>query len=31
MVTLKDCGHFPYMECPDAARRQIDAFFNGSK
>jgi proline iminopeptidase len=27
MVTLKNCGHFPYLECPDALREQIDAFF----
>jgi proline iminopeptidase len=30
MVTLKDCGHFSYMECPAAVRTQIDAFFRGS-
>jgi proline iminopeptidase len=27
LVTLKDCGHFPYLECPDLLRPQIDAFF----
>ncbi len=27
MVTLKGCGHFSYLECPDAVREQIDAFF----
>jgi proline iminopeptidase len=27
MVTLKDCGHFSYLECPAAVREQIDAFF----
>jgi proline iminopeptidase len=27
MVTLKNCGHFPYLECPDAPREQIDDFF----
>ena len=27
MVTLKDCGHFSYMECPAAFRKQIDGFF----
>jgi proline iminopeptidase len=31
MVTLKDCGHFTYLECPDAVREQIDAFFAGKK
>jgi proline iminopeptidase len=30
MVTLKDCGHFSYLECPVAVREQIDAFFRGS-
>jgi len=29
MVTLKDCGHFSYMESPVAVREQIDAFFAG--
>ncbi len=27
LVTLKDCGHFSYLECPDALRKAIDAFF----
>ena len=27
LVTLKDCGHFAYLECGDAARRAIDGFF----
>jgi len=27
LVTLKDCGHFTYMECPTAVRKNIDAFF----
>jgi proline iminopeptidase len=27
LVTLKDCGHFTYMECPAAVRENIDAFF----
>lgn len=27
MVTLKDCGHFSYLESPVAVREQIDAFF----
>jgi len=26
MVTLKSCGHFPYMECPVDLRKEIDAF-----
>jgi len=29
MVTLKNCGHFSYMESPVAVREQIDAFFAG--
>ena len=28
LVTLKDCGHFPYLECPTRLREQIDAFFS---
>ena len=28
LVTLKDCGHFPYLECPTPLREQIDLFFN---
>ncbi|HSK45720.1 MAG TPA: alpha/beta fold hydrolase [Candidatus Binatia bacterium] len=31
MVTLKDCGHFTYLECPVAVREQIDAFFSGKR
>lgn len=26
-VTMKDCGHFAYLECPGAARKEIDGFF----
>jgi proline iminopeptidase len=29
MVTLKDCGHFSYLECPVAVREQIDTFYGG--
>ena len=29
MATLKECGHFSYLECPIAVREQIDAFFRG--
>jgi proline iminopeptidase len=28
-VTLKDCGHFSYLECPAAVRENINAFFAG--
>ena len=27
MVTLQNCGHFSYLECPDAVREQIAALF----
>ena len=26
LVTLDGCGHFPYLECPEATRQPIDAF-----
>jgi len=26
-VTMKACGHFAYLECPDAVRAAIDGFF----
>jgi proline iminopeptidase len=29
LVTLKECGHFPYLECPEPLREQIDIFFPG--
>ena len=29
LVTLKDCGHFPYLECPASLREQIDTSFGG--
>lgn len=29
LVTLKDCGHFSYLECPVAVREQLDVFFHG--
>jgi proline iminopeptidase len=29
LVTMKDCGHFAYLECPQAVRKEIDAFFAG--
>lgn len=29
MVTLRDCGHFSYMESPLAVREQIDSLFRG--
>jgi proline iminopeptidase len=27
LVTLKECGHFSYLECPDAVGKQIRALF----
>jgi pimeloyl-ACP methyl ester carboxylesterase len=29
LVTLKDCGHFSYMESPVAVREQIDSLLRG--
>jgi len=26
-VTMKDCGHFAYLECPGPVRKEIDRFF----
>lgn len=26
-VTMKECGHFAYLECPGPVRKEIDAFF----
>jgi len=30
LVTLKDCGHFSYLECPDAVRKAMDEFFRSA-
>ena len=30
-VTMKDCGHFAYLECPAAVRQEIDAFFHSAR
>ena len=30
LVTLKDCGHFAYLECPSAVRTAVDDFFGGT-
>jgi len=27
LVTMKECGHFAYLECPEPVRQEIDAFF----
>jgi proline iminopeptidase len=29
VVTIKDCGHFAYLECPGPVRKEIDRFFGG--
>ena len=31
MVTLTNCGHFSYLECPIAVRTEIDTFFGDSR
>jgi proline iminopeptidase len=31
LVTMKDCGHFAYLECPGPVRKEIDGFFRGSR
>jgi proline iminopeptidase len=30
-VKLKDCGHFSYLECPDALRKEMDRLFRSSE
>jgi proline iminopeptidase len=30
MVTLKDCGHFAYLECPSDLRQAFNDFFRGT-
>jgi proline iminopeptidase len=27
---LQECGHFSYMECPDAVRNAVADFFHGA-
>jgi proline iminopeptidase len=31
LVTLRDCGHFAYLECPSGVRRAFDDFFRGAR
>jgi proline iminopeptidase len=31
LVTLRGCGHFTYLECPDGVRRAIDDFFRRTR
>jgi proline iminopeptidase len=30
LVTIKSCGHFSYLECPDDVHRAIDGFIRGA-
>jgi proline iminopeptidase len=30
-VKLRDCGHFSYLECPDAVRQEMDSLFQNSR
>ena len=30
LVTMKECGHFAYLECPAPVRQEIDRFFRGA-
>jgi proline iminopeptidase len=29
-VTIKDCGHFAYLECPDAVHRTVEDFLRSA-
>jgi proline iminopeptidase len=31
LVTLTDCGHFAYLECPGSVRKALDEFFRQTK
>jgi hypothetical protein len=28
---MKECGHFAYLECPGAVRKEIDGFFRNAR
>jgi pimeloyl-ACP methyl ester carboxylesterase len=30
LVTVKDCGHFAYLECPADVRAAFNDFFSGA-
>jgi len=30
LVTIKDCGHFAYLECPDALHRAVEEFLRSA-
>jgi proline iminopeptidase len=31
LVTMEECGHFAYLECPGPVRKEIDAFFRKTR
>jgi proline iminopeptidase len=31
LVTMRDCGHFAYLECPGPVREEIDRFFRSPR
>jgi proline iminopeptidase len=31
LVTIRDCGHFAYLECADAVHKEIDGFFRRTR
>jgi len=31
LAAFKDCGHFAFLECPDAVRKELDDFFGSAK
>jgi proline iminopeptidase len=30
LVTIKDCGHFTYLECPEAVHRMVEDFLQSA-
>jgi proline iminopeptidase len=31
LITIRDCGHFAYLECADAVHKEIDGFFRRTR
>jgi proline iminopeptidase len=31
LVTIPNCGHFAFLECPNEVRRALDSFFRRSQ
>jgi pimeloyl-ACP methyl ester carboxylesterase len=31
LVTIPNCGHFAFLECPNEVRRAVDSFFRRSQ